>query len=109
MISINCHDVHREKIPTHYGHRFPKNTVMFYFNETTDSPFPKRQILDSSKFKKFAVDNFEFDENGRKFSKWVEDTVGKGQIACYEQFLLFPWCFQNTCRHVKTRACLGNG
>ena len=26
-------------------------------------------------------------------SKWVENTVGKGEIARYEQFLLFPQCF----------------
>ena len=57
-------------------------------------PFPKRQILDSSKLKEFADDNFKFDENGRKFSKRVENTVGKGEIARYEQFLLFPQCFQ---------------
>ena len=37
-----------------------------------------------------------FDENGTKFSKWVENTVGKGEIARYEQFLLFPQCFQKT-------------
>ena len=30
--------------------------------------FPKRQILDSSKLKEFADDNFEVDENGRKLS-----------------------------------------
>ena len=29
--------------------------------------------------------------------KRVENTVGKGEIASYEQFLLFPWCFQKTC------------
>ena len=57
-------------------------------------PFPRRQILDSSKLKEFADDNFKFDENGRKFFKWVENTVGKGEIARYEQFLLFPQCFQ---------------
>ena len=45
--------------------------------------------LDSSKLKEFA-DNFNFDENGRKFSKRVENTVGKGEIARNEQFLLFP-------------------
>ena len=28
----------------------------------------KQQILDSSKLKQFADDNFKFDENGRKFS-----------------------------------------
>ena len=32
-----------------------------------------------------------------KFSKWVENTVGKGEIARYEQFLLFPQCFQKAC------------
>ena len=61
------------------------------------SPFPKRQILDSSKLKELADDNFKFDENGRKFFKWVENTVGKGEIACYEQFLLFPQCLQKDC------------
>ena len=44
--------------------------------------------------KEFADDNFMFDGNGRKFSKWVENTVGKEEIARYEQFLLFPQCFQ---------------
>ena len=32
---------------------------------------------------------FQSDENGRKFSKQVESTVGKGEIANNEQFL-FP-------------------
>ena len=27
----------------------------------------------------------------------VENTVGKGEIAHYEQFLLFPQCFQKAC------------
>ena len=53
-------------------------------------------ILDSSKLKEFA-DNFKFDENGRRLSKRVENTVGKGEIAHYEQFLLFPQCFQKAC------------
>ena len=60
-------------------------------------PFPKQQILDSSKVKQFADDNFKFDENGRKFSKRVENKLGNGEIARYEQFLLFPQCFQTTC------------
>ena len=58
--------------------------------------FTKRQILDWSKQEEFAGDNFRFKEN-RKLSKWVENTVGKGEIAHYEQFLLFPHCFQKTC------------
>ena len=57
----------------------------------------RQQILDSSKLKEFADDNFRFDANGRKLSKQVENTVGKGEIARYEQFLLFPQCFQKDC------------
>ena len=56
-------------------------------------PFPKRQILDFPKLKESADDNFKFDKNGREFSNWVENTVEKGEIAHYEQFLLFPHCF----------------
>ena len=73
--------------------------------------FLKRRILDPSKLKAFADDNFQFDENGRKFSERLENTVGRGEIARYEQFLLFPQCFQKTffCRHVKSSTCLGQG
>ena len=60
-------------------------------------PFPKRQILDVSKMKDFVDHNLKFDENGSKFSRLVENTVGKGEIACYEQFLLFPQCFLKAC------------
>ena len=48
-------------------------------------------MLDSSKLKEYAEDNLKYNENGRKFSKWVENTVGKVEIACYKQFLLFPF------------------
>ena len=41
-------------------------------------PFPKRHILDASKLKEFADDDFQYDE------KWWK-------------FLLFPQCFQKTC------------
>ena len=47
--------------------------------------------------KEFADDKFKFDENNREFSTRVESTVGKGEIARYEQYLLFPQCFENTC------------
>ena len=29
-----------------------------------------------------------------QLSDWIENFVGKGEIACYKQFLLFPECFQ---------------
>ena len=68
-------------------------------------------MLDSSKLKEFADNNFKFNENDRKFSKWVEKTAGKGEIARYKQFLLFPQCFQKTCtaNSLKTRAYFGKG
>ena len=55
--------------------------------------------------------NFKFDENGWKFSNPVENTVVKGEITRYKQFLLLPQCFPNNqyYRHLKTRVCLGKG
>ena len=60
------------------------------------NPFLNDKILNSSKLKQFAQDNFKCYENGRKFSNKVENSVGKGEIARYEQFLLFLQCFQKT-------------
>ena len=74
------------------------------------SLFPKQQILDAFYLKDFADDYFKFDENGGKFSKGIENTVGKGEIARYEQFLLFSVFLKDLCcRHIKSRACLGKG
>ena len=74
-------------------------------------PITGRQILDSSKLKEFAVGNFKFDENGRKLSKRVENTVERGEIARYEQFLLFPPVFSKGLfpRGVKRCHCVGMG
>ena len=72
-------------------------------------PFPKTKFcLDSSKLKEFAVDDFKFEENSRKFSKWVENTVRKGEISHHEQFLLFQWCFQRLVMQThETQGLLG--
>ena len=61
------------------------------------NPLPDDKILDSSKLKEFADVKFKFEKIGRRLSKRVENTVGKGEIARYEQFLLFPQCFQKAC------------
>ena len=53
--------------------------------------FPNNTVLDHSKLKDFADDNLKFDGRGGKFSKRVENTVGK------EKLLVFPQCFQKTC------------
>ena len=52
--------------------------------------------------KEFEDENFKFDENGRKLSKHIENTVGKGETAT-----VFSKCL--CYRHVKTRPCLGKG
>ena len=63
----------------------------FFVNETLPNAINLlRQILDSSKLKGFADDNFKFDENGRKLSKRVENTR-------YEQLLFFPQSIQKAC------------
>ena len=36
----------------------------------------------------------------KKFSKQLENTVGIGEIAHYEQFLLFPQCFKGASKGV---------
>ena len=51
-------------------------------------PNPKWQILDSSKLKRFADDNFELDENCRKILQNGRKHWENGEIARYEQFLL---------------------
>ena len=61
------------------------------FNPLPDDKFH------SSKLKEFADDNFKFDDNGSKLSKRVENTGEKAVSARYEQFLLFPQCFQKAC------------
>ena len=61
------------------------------------NPLPDDKILVWSKFKEFADDNCLFDEMGVKVSRRVEYTVGKEEIARYEQFLLFLQYIQNTC------------
>ena len=67
--------------------------------EELKTAWEKEKMLVTSflKLKEFADNNFKFDENGRKLYKRVENTVGNGEIARYEQFFLFPQCFQKTC------------
>ena len=64
--------------------KYPSNTSILL------NPFPNDKNLDFPKLKEFADDNFRLYENGRKSSRWVEKTVEKGEIARYEQLLLFP-------------------
>ena len=55
-------------------------TSNFSFSSRVFQPITRQQILDSSKLKKLADDNFKFEENDRE-QKQVENTVGKGETA----------------------------
>ena len=66
----------------------------------------RRHILGSSKLKEFADDNFKFDENGRKLSKRLENTVGKGEIARNEQFSFSHSVFKRFVSQGRQKASL---
>ena len=65
------------------------------YSPTIFNSFPN-DTFKTSKLKEFADNYFKFEENGRKFSKKVENSVGKGEISRYEPILLFSQCFQKT-------------
>ena len=64
----------------------------------------KRQILHFSKLEGFADDNFKFDVNGRTFSKWVENNVGKGEIAHCN----FPYS-HSVIKRLVLQTCINQG
>ena len=74
------------------------------------NPLPDDQILDWSKSKQSAADNFEFDVNSRKFSKLVENTMGKEKLLVMSNFS-FPTVFSKGLfpRDVKRGHCVGMG
>ena len=80
-----------------------KYKILSFCKEHINS-LPKDKFLDLSKLKKFADDNFKCNENCRKFSKWVENTV-------QQAISLFPTALSKhlLCIHEKTRACLEKG
>ena len=67
--------------------------------------------LDSSKLKLVADDNYQLHKNCIWSSpNRVENIVRKGKIARYEQFLLYPQCFQKTSLQTrKNKGFAGEG
>ena len=52
------------------------------------------KILDCSKFKSFADDKINVNEQLKFCLGGVENIMGKGENADYQHFLLFPQCSQ---------------
>ena len=67
----------------------------------------KQQILDSPKMKVSADNSFKFVENGRKFSKLVENIEEKEKLIVMGNFSFSHSVFM-TYTH-ENRACLENG
>ena len=59
------------------------------------NPFLHDKILYQTKLKAFADDKLDVTKKIISVFDRVENIVGKEEIARYEQFLLFPRCFQN--------------
>ena len=69
-------------------------------------PLPNDKFFDRSILKAFADRKINVTYKQKFFLEWVENIVGykpfentvaKGEIARYEQFFLFPQCFQKAC------------
>ena len=67
-------------------------------NMKSFNSLPNDNFLDRPNLKEFA-NNFKFDDNGIKVfkKKKKKKKVVKGELAHYEQLLLFPQRFQKTC------------
>ena len=61
--------------------------------QTNSNDFPNDRFWTLPNLKSLQTTILNLNSNGRMFSKWVQDAVGKGDIARYEQFLLFPPSF----------------
>ena len=55
--------------------------------------FPNNKILNWSKLKAFADDTLKVAKMMISLNDRVENTVGKGENAGYQHFLLFQQCF----------------
>ena len=66
-------------------------------------PFPKWQILDSSKFKAVADDNLNFVEIGRKLFKQVENIVEKEKFLVASNFSFLHSVFKRLVLQTRTQ------
>ena len=91
------------------GNKLGKKSLFKPF-QTTNFRLLTHYQTTNFRFFDFADDNLKFEENGRKLFKHIENTVGKGEIARDEQFLLFHSVFKRLVsqRRQKVSLC-GNG
>ena len=79
-----------EKAMKHIRRCHDRRDMTLAFN-----PFPNDKFQNLPNWK-FANDNSKFDKNDRNFSKWVEITVGKGEMAPFPTVFskdVYCWTF----------------
>ena len=69
-------------------HNYVITGLVKFFNS-----LPNNNISDRSKLKAFADDKIDVIEKLKFVFGRVENSVGKGENAGYQHFLLFPQCF----------------
>ena len=62
--------------------------ILSYINSLPDIPISGSSIQEQIK-----IWCEKYGQMEKQLSDWVENIVGNGEIAHYEQFLLFPRCF----------------
>ena len=73
-------------------------------------PFPKRQVLDLSKLKEFADDNFEFVRNAESFPNGYKTLWEKEKLLVTSNFSFSHCVFKRLILQTrKYQACLGRG
>ena len=89
-------------------HYLNQNSPFRNGTNSSINPFPKKHILDSSKLKHFADDNFEIDENVKVIQKGRKQ-CRKRRKSLEQAISPFPTVFSKElyCKHIETRACLG--
>ena len=88
---------------------FEPHFLIFPYPLLSLNPFPNDKFL--IQLKKFADDNFKFDETGRKSIQTGRKHCGKRRNCSLRAISPFSTVFSKDlhCRRVKTRACLGKG
>ena len=72
MNEYNIWQNYKVRVDSNLGRSYENQYLTIELNRILSNaavnPFPNAKILDFSKLKEFADDNFKFDENGRKLS-----------------------------------------
>ena len=72
-------------------------TYSFHLNALELAAFnslPSNNFLDMTKLKAFADNKINVTKQLKFVLEGIENSVGKGESADYQHFLLFPQCFQ---------------